>query len=364
MFKSNRRRGGEGSDFTAALLPLRDIVIFPDMVVPLFVGRGKSIHALEHALKAEDLIFLVAQKNSKINDPTLDDLYQVGILAQIVQVLRLPDGTVKVLVEGKTRARIEEAIHSDPFVLVKVEDLSVDEAKTSELEAFMRSVKEAFYLYAKLNKKLSKEVGASIEQIENPDRLADTILNHLTIKLAEKQKLLESLLPSQRLERLYVILQSEIEILEIERKIKARVKRQMEKSQKEYYLSEQMRAIQKEMGEKDDLRSEIKALEKREAQRILEAKGYTHVVIGAIVEGTSLSGTGGLNTAMVFAIARRDGRSVALQPELLLYDRERGWCDLDIVWNREAGEYVVFLYTAKEATKLTHENPKGVPASF
>ena len=109
---------------------------------------------------------------------------------------------------------------------------------------------------------------------------------------------------------------------------------------------------------------EIKALEKREAQRILEAKGYTHVVIGAIVEGTSLSGTGGLNTAMVFAIARRDGRSVALQPELLLYDRERGWCDLDIVWNREAGEYVVFLYTAKEATKLTHENPKGVPASF
>jgi ATP-dependent Lon protease len=233
------------------------------MVVPLFVGRGKSINALEHALKAEDPIFLVAQRNPKINDPTQADLYEIGTLAQIVQLLRLPDGTVKVLVEGKSRARVQESLKDEPFLLVKVERLAVNQTRTPELEALIRTVKEAFVLYAKLNKKLSKDVGSSVEQMEDPDRLADVMLNHLTIKLVEKQKLLETIAPYDRLERLYVILQSEIEILEIERKIKARVKKQMEKSQKEYYLSEQMRAIQKEMGEKDDLRNEIKELEKR-----------------------------------------------------------------------------------------------------
>jgi ATP-dependent Lon protease len=263
MFRSNRQREAESSVLTTALLPLRDIVIFPHMILPLFVGRGKSINAVEHALKAEAPIFLVAQKNPKINDPTLPDLYDVGIVAQIVQVLRLPDGTVKILVEGRSRARVCEALRTDPFLMVKVEQLEVDLAKTAEMEALVRTVKEAFYLYSKLNKKLSKEAGTSVDPIEEPDRLADTILNHLSIKLTEKQRLLEVLEPSERLERLYVILQSEIEILEIERKIKARVKKQMEKSQKEYYLSEQMRAIQKEMGEKDDLRNEIKALEKR-----------------------------------------------------------------------------------------------------
>jgi ATP-dependent Lon protease len=271
MFGIHRQKGGEGSVVSAALLPLRDIVIFPHMVVPLFVGRGRSISALEHTLKNGGPIFLATQRNSKVNEPTLADLYGVGTLAQVLQMLRLPDGTVKVLVEGQSRARVIDLVQSDPFFLVKVERLEGRVPRTPEIEALVRSVRDAFQLYVKLNKKLSQEVGASVAQIEDPGRLADTVLAYLTIKLEEKQRLLEVLSPSERLERLYTLIQSEIEILEIERKIKARVKKQMEKSQREYYLNEQMRAIQKEMGEKDDFRNEIQELEKRiQARKLSE----------------------------------------------------------------------------------------------
>jgi ATP-dependent Lon protease len=268
MFKMHRPRSGRGPLMTVALLPLRDIVIFPHMVVPLFVGRGKSISSLEHAFKNEEPIFLVAQRNSKVNDPTIKDLYGLGTLAEIVQLLRLPDGTVKVLVEGKFRARLDEVEQKDPFFLVRVEQLQAYPGQTSEIEALVRAIRETFQRYTKLNKKLSKELGETVGKLEDPERLADTILGHLSIKLEEKQKLLETPELVERLERLYVLLQSEMEILEIESKIKARVKKQMEKSQKEYYLNEQMRAIQKEMGEKDEFRKEIQELE----QRIQEKK--------------------------------------------------------------------------------------------
>jgi ATP-dependent Lon protease len=263
MFKIHRQKPAEGSTVTVPLLPLRDIVIFPHMMVPLFVGRGKSIGALEHALKAEGPIFLVTQKDSKINDPALADLYEVGTLGQIVQMLRLPDGTVKVLVEGQARARVLEMVQSEPFFLMRVERFQVQAVRTPEMEALVRAIHEAFQLYVRLNKKLNQEVAASVLQVDEAGRLSDTILTHLTIKLEEKQKLLEVVGPVERLERLLSLLQSEIEILEIERKIKSRVKKQMEKNQKEYYLAEQMRAIQKEMGDKDDFRNEAQELEKR-----------------------------------------------------------------------------------------------------
>ena len=278
MFKMNRHRGVKGPAVSIALLPLRDIVIFPHMVIPLFVGRGKSINALEHALKTESPIFLMAQRNSKINDPAIEDLYEVGTVAQIVQMLRLPDGTVKVLVEGQWRARIQEVIQTDPFYWVKAERLQMREVRGSEIEALVRAVKEGFNRYARLNKKLSKDLGATVDQVEDADRLADTILSHLTIKLEEKQKLLEAVELDERLERLYAVIQSEVEILEIERKIKNRVKKQMEKSQKDYYLNEQMRAIQKEMGEKDDLRNEIKELEKKIEEKKLSEEAREKVV--------------------------------------------------------------------------------------
>jgi ATP-dependent Lon protease len=263
VFKMHRFRGDEGAVQTVPLLPLRDIVIFPNMVVPLFVGRGKSISALEHALRSDGPIFLVAQKDSKDNDPNLSELYTLGTLAKILQMLRLPDGTVKVLVEGQDRAKLHEMVQSEPYFLVKVERLDFHPPRTPELEAMVRAVRDAFQYYAKLNKKLSQEVATSAAQMEDPARLSDFILPHLTIKLEEKQGLLELVGPGERLERLLGVLQAEIEILEIERKIKARVKKQMEKGQREYYLNEQMRAIQKEMGEKDDLRNEIQELEKR-----------------------------------------------------------------------------------------------------
>lgn len=263
MFRLHKQRPDGSTGHQLPLLPLRDIVIFPHMVVPLFVGRGKSITALEMALKSEGPIFLVAQRNSKDNDPTVAQIYTVGTVAKVLQMLRLPDGTVKVLVEGLWRAKLAEVIQTDPCFVVKVDRIVVSATRTPELEALIRAVKDAFQYYARLNKKLSQELASSIAQIEEPERLADSILPHLPVKLEEKQRLLEVLQPTERLEELLTLLQGEIEILEIERRIKARVKKQMEKTQREYYLNEQMRAIQKEMGEKDDFRNEIQELEKR-----------------------------------------------------------------------------------------------------
>jgi len=243
------------------LIPLRDIIIFPYMVVPLFVGREKSIKALEHAMANDKSILLSAQKKAKTEEPSRDDIYEVGTLGTILQLLRLPDGTVKVLVEGKRRARIKEFVSEDECFMVNVEEIEDVIDETVETEALVRSVVKSFETYAKFNKRVPPEMIMSVSSIEDPSRLADTIASHLTVKLEDKQALLGITSPTRRLERLYSMMESEIEILEVEQKIRQRVKRQMEKTQKEYYLSEQMKAIQKELGEKDEFKSEIQEFE-------------------------------------------------------------------------------------------------------
>lgn len=246
---------------TIPLIPLRDIIIFPYMVVPLFVGREKSITALERAMGDDKSILLAAQKKAKTEDPSPEDIYDVGTLGTILQLLRLPDGTVKVLVEGKRRARINEFIAEDDCFMVEAEELEELADETVEAEALVRSIVKSFESYVKFNKRIPPEMIVSVTSIEDPGRLADTIASHLTVKLEEKQALLAIASPVKRLERLYSIMENEIEILEVEQKIRQRVKRQMEKTQKEYYLSEQMKAIQKELGEKDDFKSEIQEFE-------------------------------------------------------------------------------------------------------
>ncbi|MBX7149817.1 endopeptidase La [bacterium] len=245
------------------LLPLRDIIIFPHMVVPLFVGREKSINALEEAMNKEKDILLVAQVNAKTNDPKPDEIYKVGTLGTIIQMLRLPDGTVKVLVEGKKRAKILHYISFDQTFTVEVEEIEEDKSLNIEIEALMRSLKATFETYVKLNKRIPPEMLASVAVIDDPARLADTIVAHLHLKLPDKQKILEIESPQKRLEKLYGLMQSEIEILQVEKKIRSRVKKQMEKTQKEYYLNEQMQAIQKELGERDEFKSEIQELEEK-----------------------------------------------------------------------------------------------------
>jgi ATP-dependent Lon protease len=244
------------------LLPLREILVFPSTVVPLFVGRDKSILALEQAMSGGKEIFLSAQMKAKTQDPTADDIYKVGTISTIIQLLRLPDGTVKVLVEGQRRARITEFLQSDDFFYVEAEELEEKNSATVENEAIVRTVKMAFDNYVRLNKRIPQEMVLSITGIEDESKLADTLVAHLSnLKLQDKQRLLELTDPRMRLEELYGFMQSEIEIMRVEKKIRARVKRQMEKTQKEYYLNEQMAAIQKELGEKDDSRAEMQELE-------------------------------------------------------------------------------------------------------
>jgi ATP-dependent Lon protease len=244
------------------LLPLRDILVFPSTVVPLFVGRDKSIQALEQAMSGSKEILLAAQIKAKTNDPTSDDIYRVGTVSVILQLLRLPDGTVKVLVEGQRRARIVDYVQTEEFFMVEAEPLPEPQSTGVENEALIRTVKMAFDNYVRLNKRIPPEMLLSIAQIENESKLADTLVAHLTnLKLQDKQRLLEQTDPRQRLEDLYGFIQSEIEIMRVEKKIRARVKRQMEKTQKEYYLNEQMAAIQKELGDRDDGRAEIMEIE-------------------------------------------------------------------------------------------------------
>ncbi len=261
MFFKNEE--GKGQMETLPLLPLRDVVIFPYMVAPLFVGREKSIRALEEAMKKSKEIFLVAQKDAKTNDPQEADIYEIGTIGTIVQMLRLPDGTVKVLVEGKKRARITNYLPNKAYFLVEVEQIPEPEEVGVETEALIRTLVTAFENYVKLNKKIPSEVLVTVSSIEEAGRLSDTISSHLGFKLEDKQEILETLDPAERLEKLYEKIQAEVEILQIEKKIRSRVKKQMEKAQKEYYLTEQMRAIQKELGEKDDLKSEIQEFEDR-----------------------------------------------------------------------------------------------------
>ncbi len=244
-------------------LPLRDIIIFPHMVVPLFVGREKSILALDEAMNSEKDILLVAQINAKTNDPKPEDIYKVGCLGTIVQLLRLPDGTVKVLVEGKKRAKVHSYLATDPYLITEVEEVPERRDSNVEVEAMMRSIKDTFENYVKLNKRIPPEMLASVAVIDDPARLADTIVAHLALKLPDKQGILEIFDPGKRLEKLLALMHGEIEILQVERKIRTRVKKQMEKTQKEYYLNEQMQAIQKELGERDEFKSEIQELEEK-----------------------------------------------------------------------------------------------------
>src|SRR5437870_350937 len=248
---------------TVPLLPLRDIIVFPHMVVPLFVGREKSIAALEEAMSHDKDILLAAQKKAKTNEPTADDIFPVGTLGTILQLLRLPDGTVKVLVEGKKRAHIRRYVSQEKFFLVEAEEVEELNERSVEVEALVRSVHATFEAYVKLNKRIPPEMLMSVATIDDPARLADTIVAHLSLKLNDKQAILEEHSPAKRLEKLYELMQGEIEILQVEKKIRTRVKKQMEKTQKEYYLNEQMQAIQKELGERDEFKSELQELEEK-----------------------------------------------------------------------------------------------------
>lgn len=249
---------------TLPLLPLRELLVFPHTVVPLFVGREKSIKALDDAMARNREIFLAAQKKPKSNDPLPEEIYEFGTIAQILQLLRLPDGTVKILVEGKKRGRILKYTESNEMLVVEVTEIQEPNGRSAENEALVRTVKQAFDTYVKLNKKVPPEMVFSISSIEDESRLADTLVVQLAnLKLADKQRILETIDPAKRLEEIFSIIQSEIEILRVEKKIRARVKRQMEKTQKEYYLNEQMNAIQKELGNSDDIRTEIAEIESK-----------------------------------------------------------------------------------------------------
>jgi ATP-dependent Lon protease len=231
------------------------------MVVPLFVGRDPSIAALEEAMSSNKDILLSAQKKAKTNNPMPEDIFEVGTLGTIIQLLRLPDGTVKVLLEGKQRSRIQRFIKTEEYYLVEMDALEADEEVSVETEALMRSLKSTFETYVKLNRRIPPEMLVSVQTIEEPCRLADTIGAHLQLKLEDKQDLLETIEPQPRMEKLYELMQAEIEILQVEKKIRSRVKSQMEKTQKEFYLNEQMQAIQRELGGQDEFKSEIQELE-------------------------------------------------------------------------------------------------------
>ncbi len=242
------------------LLPLRDLIIFPHMMMPLFVGREKSINALEDAMSKQSDIVLAAQKDAKTNNPDEKDIYQVGTVGTIIQLLRLPDGTVKVLVEGKRRVRIKNFVANEGHFVVVCEAINEEVSNPTEASALVRSVKGTFETYVKLNKRIPPEILMRVSSIESPGELADIIVAQLNLKLEDKQAVLEILDPTKRLEHLLNLMTGEIEILEVEKKIRTRVKKQMEKSQKEYYLNEQMQAIQKELGEKDDYQAELEDL--------------------------------------------------------------------------------------------------------
>lgn len=245
------------------VLPLRDVIIFPHMVVPLFVGREKSINALEECVSRKQELFLVAQRQANVANPSEKDLFRIGTLGTILQILRLPDNTVKVLIEGKRRGRILDYRENERMIEAEIEELP-DLAGTSlEMNAMTRSLKATFENYVKLNKRIPPEMLMSVNAIEEPSRLSDLVVAHLNLKLEDKQEVLEIQDASKRLEKLLQLMQGEIEILQVERRIRSRVKKQMERSQKEYYLNEQMQAIQKELGEKDEFKAELQAIEKQ-----------------------------------------------------------------------------------------------------
>jgi len=251
MTTSKRVPASPGTIENYPVLPLRDIVVFPHMIVPLFVGREKSIRALEEVMKADKFILLATQQNASDDDPATDTIYKTGTLASVLQLLKLPDGTVKVLVEGATRASVKRYTRTDDFYEADAEVIADEIADQVEVEALGRSVISEFEGYVKLNKKVSPEVVAAVTQIDDFAKLADTVASHLAIKITDKQQILETISVSKRLEKCLALMESEISVLQVEKRIRTRVKRQMEKTQREYYLNEQMKAIQKELGDED-----------------------------------------------------------------------------------------------------------------
>ena len=244
---NNSPRGAQMTQ-SYPVLPLRDIVVFPNMVVPLFVGRDKSVAALEQAMNADKEIFLVAQLDPAQDDPGQDDLYDLGVIASVLQLLKLPDGTVRVLVEGKQRATLSTLTGSADFLTATVEPVVEEKSTGTEVTALMRSVVDQFENYAKLNKKLPAETAVQLSEIEDPSRLADAVAANLSLKVSDKQALLIERDPGKRLEMAYAFMEGELGVLQVEKKIRGRVKRQMEKTQREYYLNEQLKAIQRELG--------------------------------------------------------------------------------------------------------------------
>ena len=245
------------------VLPLRDIVVFPHMIVPLFVGREKSVRALEDVMRDDKQILLVAQKNAAQDDPSTSDIYTVGTIGTVLQLLKLPDGTVKVLVEGGQRAKILRYADNDTFFQAWAEVMDEEGEDDKEVEALMRTAVSQFEQYIKLNRKIPPEVLVSINQIDEPGKLADTVASHLNLKIPEKQELLEIAPIGARLEKIYSYMEGEIGVMQVEKRIRTRVKRQMEKTQREYYLNEQMKAIQKELGEGEDGKDELAEIEEK-----------------------------------------------------------------------------------------------------
>ena len=260
MKKSN------SDDLVFPVLPLRDVIVFPNMVIPLFVGRKKSIKSLEVAMDANKQIMLVAQKTADLDDPKDTDIYRFGTLATVLQLLKLPDGTIKVLVEGASRAEIQGQIYGEDYFEAKVSLIDENIVDDREVEILSRSVIDSFDQYVKLNKKIAPEVMTSLSGIDDPSRLADTIAAHMVLKMEEKQAILEINDVKDRIENILNLIENELDILQVEKKIRGRVKNQMEKSQREYYLNEQMKAIQKELGDMDDVPNEIEDIEKKIAK--------------------------------------------------------------------------------------------------
>jgi len=234
------------------LLPLRDVVVFPHTVMPLFVGRKTSVNAITQAMGSNKYIFLLTQKDEKVQDPVHADLYRVGTLATILQMLKLPDGTIKVLVEGVKRAKVEEFFESDEFSEVLVSEFMLESSEDTEIKAMMRLALESFESYIKLNKKIPEEVLRALQEISDVERFSDVIIANLNLKIDEKQSLLEGDRAKDRLDKILLVLQGEIDVLGAERKIQSRVRKQMESNQRDYYLNEQMKSIQKELGQAED----------------------------------------------------------------------------------------------------------------
>ncbi|MFO0579907.1 MAG: endopeptidase La [Polyangia bacterium] len=275
---SSTKHEGEGHGRRKAhrvlpLLPLRDIVVFPFMVVPLYVGREKSIQALEQAMARDKEIILCAQKKAKTNDPAAEDIHTVGTLGEVLQLLRMPDGTVKVLVEGKRRVRVRKFLSGEALFQVEFDELPEPAERGADLLTLMQKVQAAFESYVKLSRRIAPEMLGSTETIDEPGRLADTLVAALTLKLADKQAILEMESPTARLNKLLELMNAEIEILQVEKKIRTRVKKQMARSQKELYLNEQMQAIQKELGERDEFKNELQELEDKIRQKRMSREG-------------------------------------------------------------------------------------------